>query len=353
MATIKDVAKRAGVSVATVSRVLNKSGYFDEETAERVRDAVKTLGYERNVHWSRLSRNAAETVCFVLGNRDSLNSMQVRLLMACERVMRDAGFDLVFSPLRYGQDERSDRLSLPGLIRQPGVVDGLILAGVHHSNFLDALDARGLPYVVLGNTFVGPAKRLKENSVTYDDVVGAFEAVEHLLRLGHRRVAFIGNVARPWFRRRHQGYLDALKREGLPAVALTEDWPVGGIEYGQLATAALLRDAQPPTAIFAANDEVAAGAWRELTRRQIRLPRQISLIGFGDREEFSILEPGLTTVSVFPERVGEQLARMLLDRLKQPGTSVPARLLPCQVVERGSCGPPRSRLELVSPAVQA
>lgn len=351
MATIKDVARQAGVSVATVSRVLNGSGYYDEDTARRVRQAVESLAYVRNVHWARLARNSAEMVCFLLGNRDALNSMQMRLLVACERVLQEAGYDLVFSRIRYTAKDRAEQLALPRLLSQPGMVDGVVLAGLHYPNLLDRLEAAPLPVVVLGNTLIGPARRLRQNAVTYDDVVGADEAVQHLLCLGHRRVAFVGNTRLPWLERRHRGYEQALKRENLRPFGATEDWQVSNLEYGQLAVAALMRETQPPTALFAANDELAAGCWRELARRHIRVPHQVSLMGFGDREEFSILEPGLTTVSVFPDKLGEQLAHMLLQRLAHAREPTPSRSLPCRIVERGSCGPPRTRLELVPTAL--
>jgi DNA-binding LacI/PurR family transcriptional regulator len=345
MVTIKDVAKRAGVSVATVSRVLNDSGYYDDDTAKAVRQAVADIGYRQNIHWSRLKRKASNTVCFLLGNRSSMNSMQMRLLMASEQALHSAGYDLVFSGFRYSQDERPSRLQLPRMIAQDGIVDGLILAGVHHANFLDALDARGLPWVILGNTFIGNSSRVKSNAITYDDVGGAYEATSYLARLGHRRIAFIGNVELPWFARRFAGYRHALETAGLNELAVGHDWEVGNIEYGQLAVAELLRGSTPPTAIFAANDEIAAGAWKELTRRRVSIPKDMSLLGFGDREEFSIIEPSLTTVSVLHDQLGHALADMILERLRG-AERAPAVEFPCKVVERASCGPPAARLNV-------
>jgi DNA-binding LacI/PurR family transcriptional regulator len=171
-ATIKDVAKKAGVSTATVSRVLNNAGYFDPDTARRVQEAVEALGYRRNVHWERLVRQESCTVCFLLGNRASLNSMQVKMLLACERVMAEAGYDVVFSLHRYDAEMKAGNLPLPRLLAQRGSVDGVILAGVHHDNFLDALDKLKLPYVIVGNTYIGRKEKLKQDAIVYDDVAG-------------------------------------------------------------------------------------------------------------------------------------------------------------------------------------
>jgi DNA-binding LacI/PurR family transcriptional regulator len=343
-ATIKDVAKKAGVSTATVSRVLNHSGYFDETTARTVNDAVEALGYRRNVHWERLVRQESRTLCFLLGNRDSLNSMQVKMLLACERVMAEAGYDLVFSLFRYNWETPGGQLQLPRLLAQQGSVDGVILAGVHHGNFLDALDKLNLPYVVLGNTFIGRKEKLKKDAIIYDD---GFEAIEYLIRLHHRRIAFVGNTNLPWFQRRYEGYQKAMKKAGLPEITVKDDWDVPYIEYGQLAAAELLRRATPPTAIFSGNDEIAGGIWKALISRGVAIPRQVSLIGFGDRAEFAILEPALTTISVFQEKLGEELARMLLQKLKNPGLRLEAKVFPCQLIERNSCSVPMPNLKLV------
>ena len=346
-ATIKDVAKTAGVSTATVSRVLNNAGYFDAETARRVKEAVETLGYRRNVHWERLVRNESRTVCFLLGNRESLNSTQVKMLLACERVMAEAGYDLVFSLYRYDVGMNAGNLSLPRLIAQQGSVDGVILAGVHHDNFLAALDKLKLPYVIVGNTYIGHKEKLKKDAIVYDDVSGCFEAIEYLIRLRHRRIAFVGNTKLPWFQRRYEGYQKAMKKAGLSEITVTDDWNVHYIEYGKLAAAELLRRATPPTAIFSGNDEIAGGIWKTLLSRGVAMPREISLVGFGDREEFSILEPSLTTISVFQEKIGEELARMLLQKLKKPGVKIDAKVFPCQLMERNSCSVPLPNLKLV------
>lgn len=345
--TIKDVAKKAGVSTATVSRVLNNSGYFDADTARKVKVAVEALGYRRNVHWERLVRNESRTVCFLLGNRESLNSTQVKMLLACERVMAEAGYDLVFSLHRYDAEMKAGNLNLPRLIAQQGSVDGVILAGVHHDNFLDALDKLKLPYVIVGNTYIGRKEKLRQDAIVYDDVSGCFEAIEYLIRLRHQRIAFVGNTKLPWFQRRYEGYQQAMKKAGLKEITVTDDWNVHYIEYGKLAAAELLRRTTTPTAIFCGNDEIAGGVWKALLSRSIEMPREMSLVGFGDREEFSILEPSLTTISVFQEKIGEELARMLLQKLKNPGTKLEAKIFPCQLMERNSCSVPLPNLKLV------
>jgi DNA-binding LacI/PurR family transcriptional regulator len=214
-----------------------------------------------------------------------------------------------------------------------------MLAGVHHGNMLEALDRRGLPYAMLGSNFAGPGELLAWNTVSYDDQAASQEATNYLLRLGHRRIAFIGNARFLWFRRRQQGYQNAMKSRRLKPLSIDTDWTVSTAEYGQLAVERLLRLKPRPTAIFAANDEVAAGAWRELVRHGIRIPNEMSLVGFGDRAEFSILEPALTSVTVFEEQLGEQLGKVLLERLRT-GNPVDSVVYPCRLIERSSTAPP-------------
>ena len=337
MVTIRDVAKAAGVSVATVSRVLNESGYSDKDTKARVSAVAERLGYQRNVNWSRLASQRSQTVLFLLGNRDALNSMQMRLLVGAERALQQEGYDLVFSRHVYQAGERPDVLKLPRMAAQSGAVDGIILAGLHHPNLLQALSKRKLPSVLLGNNYSG--REQKQNAVYYDDENGLLEAATYLVRLGHQRIAFVGNGSKPWFARRRAGYRKAMELARREPIEVVDDWQVSTSDYGQLAVAELLRSEAPPSAIIAGNDEIAAGAWKELARRRIALPTEMSLVGFGDRAEFSILEPALTTVSVFEDQLGERLAQMLLARLRSNNKPVTSEHHPCKLIERHSCAP--------------
>lgn len=337
--TIRDVADKAQVSVATVSRVLNESGYAESETRARVLKAAADLNYQRNIHWSRLKSQSSQTILFLLGNRQSFNAMHMRLLVACERTLKSRGYDLVFSRFEYSGAVSESELPLPRMLEQSGAVDGVILAGVHHSNLLRSLEKRSLPYTILGNSFQGSDEDLACNAVFYDDPGGVEEAAEYLIRLGHSRISFVGNASLPWFQRRHAGFRSTMRRHGLTPHVVSENWQVTNIEYGQLATTQLLREFCPPTAILAANDEIAAGVWKELVRRRIEIPAEMSLIGIGDRAEYAILEPALTSIAVFEEGIGERLTSMLLARIEDPKRATVSETYPCKLIERASCAP--------------
>lgn len=337
MATIRDVAVKAQVSVATVSRVLNESGYADSETRARVLKAAADLNYQRNVNWSRLKSQSSRTILFLLGNCQDIVSMHMRLLVACERTLRSHGYDLIFARHEYSSRLRATELPLPRVLEQAGGIDGVLLAGVHHANLLQILGKRQLPFAMVGNSFQGEASLLSRNCVIYDDRGAIEEATSYLFRLGHRRIAFIGNVSLPWFERRQQGYLQAMQARGLAPIGVGDNWQMGNADYGQLATAQLLRGERAPTAIVAGNDELAAGAWKELVRRKISVPKEMSLIGLGDRPEFAILEPALTSISVFEDQLGERLTSMLLKRIEDPRDTSPSETYPCKLIERASC----------------
>ncbi len=339
MPTIRDVALLAKVSVATVSRVLNESGYADSETRVRVLKAAADLEYKRNVNWSRLKSQSSQTILFLLGNRQGFNSFHMRLLVACERTLRSRGYDLIFARHEYSSRLQASELPLPRMLEQTGAVDGVILAGIHFPNMLHVLQRRRMPYTMLGNNFEGPASMLAHNCIFYDDRGGIEEATSYLLRLGHRRIAFLGNTSLPWFQRRYQGYLHVMEERGLDPLSVTDNWQLANTDYGQLATTQLLKESRPPTAMVAGNDELSAGAWKELTKRKIAIPKEMSLIGLGDRAEFSILEPAMSSISVFDDQLGERLTTMLLSRIQDEKHAPASETYPCKLIERASCAP--------------
>ncbi len=339
MPTIRDVAAKAKVSVATVSRVLNESGYADPDTRTRVLQAAAELDYHRNVNWSRLKSKSSQTILFLLGNRQQFNAMHMRLLVACERTLKAQGYDLIFTRHEYSGDLRPAEIPLPRMLQQEGAIDGVLLAGVHHQNLIQVLQKRQIPYAAMGNHFKGTREAISRNCVLYDECSAIKDATSYLIRLRHRRIAFFGNVSQPWFQSRYEGYLEAMQSHGLAPIAVKENWQISNTDYGQLATAQLLRGDQAPTAILAGNDEIAAGAWKELIKRKINIPFEMSLIGMGDRAEFSILEPALTSITLFEDQLGERLSTMLLERIRDPKLISPSETYPCKLVERASCAP--------------
>jgi DNA-binding LacI/PurR family transcriptional regulator len=348
--TIKEVARKAGVGIATVSRVLNNSERVDSATRARVQAVIRRLGYRPNAQGRRLVKRAADMVCFVLCNRHFVNPFHSGILWGAQRFLGAAGRDVVFASLDYSPDTAPAELTLPHILTYRGIADGVILSGTLHANLLTAMEDLRIPCVLFGNNIIGedPAdvSPRASDAVYYDDGT-ARQLAERLIGLGHRAIWFAGNERLPWFRRRLELYRAVLRERALVPLEFTEanggDPRDYGVSYGERATERILESGRPVTALVAGNDGIAYGVWRALQRRGIRVPADVSLVGFDDVQEARLTEPPLTTARVPTEQIGRECADMLLRKLEAGGESMPSRLVPTVLVERGSCAPPPLR----------
>jgi DNA-binding LacI/PurR family transcriptional regulator len=344
--TMKEVARKAGVGIATVSRVLNNSARVEPATRKRVQGVIRRLGYRPNVQGRRLVKQAAEMVCFVLSNRHFVNPFHGGILWGAERALSSAGRDVVFTSLEYSPYTPPKHLALPRILSQRGIVDGVILSGTLYQNLLRLMEEWRIPCVLFGNNIMGGGERGRMrpcDAVYYDDSV-ARQLTALLIDLGHRAIWFAGDARMPWFRRRLQLYRAVMRERGLSPLEFTE--PDGdqerdyGLGYGERAMEHILATGRPATAVFAGNDGIAYGIWKVLQRRGIRVPDDISLVGFDDVQEARLIEPPLTTARVPTEEIGRQCARLLLGKLEARGAPLPSRMVPTELVERASCAPP-------------
>ncbi len=338
--TIKEVARKAGVGIATVSRVINNSRRVDPGTRKRVLAVIRSLGYRPNASGRRLVKKSAEMVCFVLSNREFMNPFHSGILYGVERYLSQAGQDVVFSNLHYSGSTPPARLALPRILTERGIADGFILAGTNYTNLVTAMDLLEVPYVVFGNNLVGEARHPRADAVYYDDRSTARGLVERLIALGHRDIWFVGDVRMPWFRRRAESYRVAMQVHGLPLreyiLPYTGDYRDYAVAYGVQAMEQILAERQPITAVVAGNDGIAYGAWRALGRGGRRVPQDISLVGFDDVQEAALTDPPLTTVRVPTEELGRACAQLLLEKLKARGAPQAPIIVPTEIVERGS-----------------
>ncbi len=335
-ATIRDVASRAGVGVATVSRVLNGGRLVSARTRNHVVAAMRELGYRPLAHARRILRRHAGMVCFLLSNRDFLHSFHARILQGVESYASAASRHVVFAALQYDQNTPAARLRLPPILRERGWVDGLILAGTTYINFLRRTEAIHVPFVAFGNNVVGADHRMQLDQVRFDAASAEFRATRYVIEQGHRRIAFVGDTTYPWFSGRHEGYLEAMRSANLPPLDCVFPREGNYAEYGDWAAARILEMSPRPTAIMAANDEIAYGLWRTLRRLGVNVPHEISLVGFDDREEALLMDPPLTTVSVPKELIGESLMKLLLEKLERPESPLGERIIPTELAVRGT-----------------
>ena len=325
--TLKDVARLAKVSSATVSRVASGNPQVDPEIQSTVYAAAKKLG----IDLSETRKNRA--IAFVLGNRDTVNEFQSRILLGAESYCAQHNWDLQFISFRCDLYAPPANLRLPEALTRPNRVSGVILSGTHSVSILSALREKRIPFSVVGNNIVGEWRPEEYDCVSTDDVRGSAEITQYLISQGHRAIWFIGNQRLPWFARCAEGYSRTMKEAGLEprfSEIRSEDR-----ELGYLAIKSLLASGERPTGVFAGTDEVASGVYQALQESGILIPDDISVAGFNDTLG-ELLHPGLTTAREFPKELGSHLAEFTLRRIQDPSLPPQQLTVPTELVRRES-----------------
>jgi len=281
---------------------------------------------------------------FILSNRDFLHSFHSHVLQGVQEYCEEAGYFVMYTRFRYSPTANPAKITLPAFLQSHGVADCVVLAGVNYNNFIVVLERHDVPYVLLANNFVTKRRREPVNQVRFDDFAGATEATRYLIQLGHEHIWYIGDTSLPWYRTRYEAFVQAMKEAGLQpraqTLALSDDRVLNGLDSVQL----LLERKAPVTAIFAGTDEVAYGAWEGIRRHGMRVPRDISLVGFDDQQGLPYM-PSLTSVHVDTEEVGRQLAKMAIAKIESKGLSLHEVLIPTRLVKRETCRPPATAAE--------
>lgn len=339
MAKMIDVARHAGVSLKTVSRVLNNEPHVQDSLRQKVRESVRDLGYVPSATARSLRSNRAYCINLITHSLRSnfVNAIQFGALQACQQ----HGYRMQISMLAPEIVEDRGKLDQWCLeLTKGGKPDGLILMPPWSSHALinDVISSHGIPVIR-----IGPNKIRDDNTtVTINDCAAAFEATTHLVQLGHKRIGFVrGKEDQDATHERFKGYKKALSEAGLP---FDEDLVRPGLfdfETGLLAGDQLLALAEPPTAIFAANDDMAAGILVAAHRLGIAVPEQISIIGFDDSEIAEKMWPALTTVRQPLQELGGRAVEILvLAAGKKDNSGTPENdCLPYEMVLRQSTGP--------------
>ncbi|GGZ16849.1 LacI family transcriptional regulator [Streptomyces olivaceoviridis] len=329
--TIRDVAERAGVSKSLVSLVLRGSGPVRPEKREAVLRAVRELGYRPNAAARSLSEQRTRTIGVLLD--DLRNPWFVELLDGLNSLLHAAGLHMLLADARLGRRMGHD-LAEPFLDLG---VDGLVVVGtVPDAGGLGAL-ARRMPVVVAGAREAQPPG---VDVVAGDDERGARLATEHLLGLGHRRIAHLaGHGAVGALRRR--GFETAMRAHGAEPLVEPGDLTEEG---GYRGTVRLLSRPDRPTALFAVNDMAAVGALSAAGEVGLRVPGELSVTGYDNTSISRLRHLWLTTVDTAPHEVGRRAARCLLDRFERPGGEGRVRLATPTLEIRGTTGPPGDAL---------
>ena len=336
--TIADVARRAGVSTATVSRVLSGLGGARPATRARIETAARDLGYRPSAIARSLKLRTTKTFGLIITNIE--NPYFPQLVRAVEDAARLDGYALLLCNAADDPGRESFYLDLLVDRRTDGVIIAASSLGERHRAWLR--EAR-IP-IVLVNAL---ARGVRLPSVTSDNRNGGFVAAAHLLDLGHRRLGVLTagrrNADAPL---RQVGVRDAMSRAGLDPDALAMVVGDPGVVGGETAMSEMLDRHPGVTAIIAYNDLMAIGALRTVRARGGQVPRDVSVIGFDDVDVAAYVEPPLTTISQSTAELGRLAVRLLIDRVRddlaggEPATAAVRIVVPVRLHVRGSTGTP-------------
>ena len=329
---LEEVAREARVSMATVSRVANGSYSVTPRLRERVNRAASKLGFDLH------GKNKSKIIAFILSNRAVLHPFHSAVLVGAEAYCAAHEYGLLFLPVRYSGNVPWRDLHLPQVLQRHDVIRGAIVAGTNSQNLLDFLTQKGVGFVVLGNNVADDWHKEGCSAVYFDDIDGAYGLTRYLLSLGHRRMSFVGNCRMPWYLRRFEGFRKAVEEAGFAPIKNDVD-SEDAEDIGFLATKSILKTHERVTAIFAGDDTAARGVYKALQEAGLRIPDDISVAGFNDIPEAAGMNPALTTVRVFTDQVGRQMAELVLKKIVQPESGPEVITVPTQLMKRESCGP--------------
>lgn len=327
-ATMKDVAERAGVSTATVSRALMNPEKVSAATRQKVEQAVIDVGYSPHALARNAKRSESRTILVIVP--DICDPFFSEIIRGIETTAAQEGYLVLIGDCAHQNQQEKSFLNLM-LTRQ---IDGMVLLGSQLPFDTGVEEQRNLPPMVMANEF---APELELPTVHIDNLTAAFEAVNHLYQLGHRRIACIaGPEQMPLSHYRLQGYIQSLRRNGL---TVAPEYIVRGdftFEAGAAALKQLMALPQPPEALFCHSDIMALGALSQAKAQGLRVPQDISLVGFDDIELARYSDPQLTTVAQPRFAIGREAMLLLLEQLQGKSVSNGSRLLDSELKIRAS-----------------
>jgi len=331
-----DIAHRAGVSQATVSRALRNSPLVNPETRRRIQDIAREMNYRVDRNAAGLRSQRSNTLALLLfedptSDDSQINPFFLSMLGNITRYAAAQKFDVLVSFQQLSDDWLSE-------YEVSNRADGIILLGYGDygriADRLRRLHDDGAHFVIWGAT----TPELEGHAVGCRNNQGGEMATRHLLGLGRTRIAFLGGASDdcPEFQQRYQGHCLAVRDNGLPVRPELKYDADNQETSGFQAMTALLESGEPFDAVLAASDLIAIGAMRCLAKAGIRVPADVSVVGFDDIPAASYFTPALTTVRQDTRKASQALVKNLLAMIE--GETVKSRLLPMTLVVRGSCG---------------
>ncbi len=327
-ATMKDVAMKAKVSTATVSRALMNPDKVSQATRNRVEQAAMEVGYLPQSMGRNVKRNESRTLLVIVP--DICDPFFSEIIRGIEVTAAENGYLVLIGDCAHQNQQEKTFIDL--IITKQ--IDGMLLLGSRLPFDASIEEQRNLPPMVMANEF---APELELPTVHIDNLTAAFNAVNYLQEQGHSRIGCIaGPEEMPLCHYRLQGYVQALRRSGAtvdPQYITRGDFT---FEAGARALEQLLSLPKPPTAVFCHSDVMALGALSQAKRRGLKVPNDLSIIGFDNISLAEFCDPPLTTVSQPRYQIGREAMLLLLEQLQGHTVSSGSRLLECELVLRGT-----------------
>jgi LacI family transcriptional regulator len=335
--TIKDVARLSGLSLSTVSLVINKRGYVSRETREKIQKIVHDLSYHPTRSARGLASKTSGNLGFMLSDYhfSQAEPFYTKIFLGTEFEARNHNYYILLTTVGKTFSKTHD---VPRFLLERNV-DGVIIAGKVTGRLIDYIDELGIPIILVDYD----SKKRRHSTVLTDNRTGARMAVEHLLDLGHRSVAFIaGDIEHPSIAERFAGFKEVLHEHHIvpDEQLIVVDQPTLWGNDGSEAIEKILRRGKQPTAVFAANDAMAIGCAKFMRDRGVKIPADLAIVGFDDIDMSSHLEPPLTTVRVLKEEMGKLAVIRLVDMIKSKSRAVVTTHVPVELVVRSSTGRP-------------
>lgn len=330
--TIRDVAKEAGVSTATVSYVFNHKKTISEQTRQRVFAAIEKLNYVPNMSARSLSSNDSLLIGVIIPQTEPGNLLMFNnefyseILGSIEYEARINGFQLLIS----GTDANESYLN----IARERNLDGIIAIGIYPSDFYKQASEAGTPLVLIDSY----SSNHHHHSIRIDDIYGSYLATNYLIEKGHKKIAFFSGQVRDngVMQKRLSGYRQALETNNIyfDKNLIFE----GNIDYesGILLTKSFIEKHTDATSIMAAADILAIGAMKTFYEKNIKVPDDISIMGFDDLQISRYLTPGLSTIHQQIAEKGKKAVQLLIQSIRQPNLTKREEILPVSIIERGS-----------------
>ncbi len=331
MATIKDVASAAGVSVATVSRVLNNTAPVNEETRQKIQQVMEELAYQPSMIARGMRKQQSKVIAIMVPSYE--NPYHIKLFKYIENYAKEKGYRLILVGMDEGNN--SEHESIMDLMTRN--VDGIILCTYRGNkyNIKNILQlSKRLPIIFMDNFEFDEAI----SSVVIDGYKGMTEVTKHLIKLGHKAIAYIdGSSGYKVANERRKGYEDCLAKYNIPVSQEYIYYADYEIDAGYEACKYFMEECETkPTAILAANDIMAIGAIGYLGEKGYRIPQDVAVAGFDDIYLSKIIVPNLTTYRQPLNTIAEQVVKMLIDKINSPNSEEKQVVIDGELIVRGS-----------------